>query len=101
MGGIMSSRYSDTFRSCVIMNGALAFPAMLWFSDIPDWCVTETLKTDQYHKLTQQDYNKMLEQSPMIEPVRIPILQFLGAKDLRVPPQQGHLFEAIAKKHGA
>lgn len=32
--------------------------------------------------------------------MKIPTLQFLGAKDLRVPPKQGHLFEAIAKKHG-
>lgn len=32
--------------------------------------------------------------------MKVPTLQFLGAKDLRVPPKQGLLFEAIAKKHG-
>lgn len=42
----------------------------------------------------------MFKQSPCFEPVKIPILQFLGAKDLRVPPKQGHLFDAITKKNG-
>ena len=32
--------------------------------------------------------------------MKIPVLQFLGAKDLRVPYRQGLLFDAITRKHG-
>lgn len=42
----------------------------------------------------------MFEQSPMSQPMKIPTLQFLGAKDRRVPYRQGLLFDAITKKHG-
>ena len=36
----------------------------------------------------------------MSQPMKIPTLQFLGAKDRRVPYRQGLLFDAITKKHG-
>ena len=39
-------------------------------------------------------------QSPIAHPMKIPILQFLGAKDLRVPYRQGLLLDAITKKNG-
>ena len=39
----------------------------------------------------------MLKQSPTSEPMKIPILQFLGGKDRRVPWRQGLLFDAITK----
>lgn len=32
--------------------------------------------------------------------MKIPTLQFLGAKDRRVPYRQGLLFDAITKEHG-
>jgi len=32
--------------------------------------------------------------------MKIPVLQFLGAKDLRVPYRQGLLFDAITKRQG-
>lgn len=37
-GGIMASRYSEYFKSAVIMNGVISIPAMLFFTDIPEWC---------------------------------------------------------------
>jgi hypothetical protein len=42
----------------------------------------------------------MFRQSPIAQPMKIPVLQFLGAKDLRVPYRQGLLFDAITKKNG-
>jgi hypothetical protein len=42
----------------------------------------------------------MYRQSPISQPMKIPVLQFLGAKDLRVPYRQGLLFDAMTKKYG-
>lgn len=42
----------------------------------------------------------MFEQSPITLPMKIPTLQFLGAKDRRVPYRQGLLFDAMTKKVG-
>lgn len=42
----------------------------------------------------------MYRQSPISEPMKIPTLQFLGAKDRRVPYRQGLLFDAITKDIG-
>lgn len=42
----------------------------------------------------------MHRQSPVSQPMKIPVLQFLGAKDLRVPHRQGLLFDAITKLQG-
>jgi acylaminoacyl-peptidase len=42
----------------------------------------------------------MFKQSPITEPMKIPTLQFLGAKDRRVPYRQGLLFDAITKQQG-
>ena len=37
MSAIFASRYSEYFKSAVIMNGVLNIAANLWFSDIPEW----------------------------------------------------------------
>lgn len=42
----------------------------------------------------------MFKQSPISQPMKIPTLQFLGAKDRRVPYRQGLLFEAMTKRNG-
>ena len=42
----------------------------------------------------------MFQQSPTSQPMKIPTLQFLGAKDRRVPYRQGLLFDAITRKSG-
>ena len=39
----------------------------------------------------------MWRQSPIVNPMAIPTLQFLGAKDRRVPYKQGLFFDAITK----
>lgn len=92
MGGILGSRFPQYFKSIVIMNGALSLPAMLWFTDIPEWVTGETLSHNQYHNLTHEHYKSIIDQCPILEPMKVPTLQFLGYKDLRVPPKQGHLF---------
>lgn len=42
----------------------------------------------------------MWRQSSARDPMKIPTLQFLGAKDLRVPYRQGLFFDAITKEVG-
>lgn len=100
MAAIMGSRYPQYFKSAVILNGVLSIIGNFWFSDIPEWSVAETLLTDKYYGLTAADYAKMHEQSPIANPMKIPTLQFLGAKDRRVPFRQGLLFDAMTKKFG-
>ena len=73
---------------------------MLWFTDIPEWTTVETLKSESLHFLEEKDYLEMLKQSPCHSAMQVPTLQFLGAKDRRVPYRQGLLFEAITKKSG-
>ncbi len=42
----------------------------------------------------------MWRQSASSHPMKIPTLQFLGAKDQRVPHRQGLLFDAITRDVG-
>lgn len=101
MGAIMGSRHAEDFKSIVIMNGVISIPGNFWFSDIPEWSVVESLKTDKIECLSGEDYVKMVEQSPLGQPMKVPTLQFLGAKDRRVPYRQGLLFDAMTKKTGS
>lgn len=96
----MGSRYSKYFKSAIILNGVLSIPGQLFFTDIPEWNTVETLGKEDLHNLTAEDYAEMYRQSPISQPMKIPVLQFLGAKDLRVPYRQGLLFDAITKKQG-
>lgn len=50
--------------------------------------------------MTAEDFAEMYRQSPISQPMKVPVLQFLGAKDLRVPYRQGLLFDAITKRQG-
>lgn len=43
----------------------------------------------------------MYKQSPISQPMKIPTLQFLGAKDRRVPYRQGLLFDAMTKRNSS
>jgi acylaminoacyl-peptidase len=80
-----------------VLNGVLNNAATMWFSDIPEWVTAETLGKSQLHGLTQEDYAEMWRQSATNQPMKVPTLQFLGAKDRRVPYRQGLLFDAITK----
>lgn len=44
--------------------------------------------------LSPADYAKLYETSPMSQPNKIPTLLFLGAKDRRVPYQQGLFYHS-------
>ena len=100
MAAIMGTRYDKYFKAAVILNGVISIPGNYWFSDIPEWSAAETLGDAKIHNLTAEDYVKMYEQSPITKPMKIPTLQFLGAKDRRVPYRQGLLFDAMTKKAG-
>ncbi len=74
--------------------------ANMWFTDIPEWNTVEALKRSSFAGLTAEHYTHMLKQSPSSGVMKVPTLQFLGAKDRRVPYRQGLLFDAITKEHG-
>ena len=37
-GAILGSRYSQYFKSAIILNSVLSIPGQLFFTDIPEWC---------------------------------------------------------------
>ena len=43
MSAILGSRYPQYFKSAIILNGVLNIMANLWFTDIPEWNITEAL----------------------------------------------------------
>jgi acylaminoacyl-peptidase len=100
MGAILGSRYPEYFKSAIILNGVINIIANLWFTDIPEWNTVETLKRHSIAGLTEEHYREMWRQSPSNSPMKIPTLQFLGAKDRRVPYRQGLFFDAITKSAG-
>jgi len=51
MSAIFASRYSEYFKSAVIMNGVLNIAANLWFSDIPEWNIVEALASSKLNEL--------------------------------------------------
>lgn len=51
--------------------------------------------------MSEEDYVQMYKQSPISQPMKIPTLQFLGAKDRRVPYRQGLLFDAMTKRNSS
>jgi acylaminoacyl-peptidase len=100
MAAIMGSRYPQYFKSAIILNGVLNIMANLWFTDIPEWNTVEALSHSSLANLTEDDYRNMWRQSPASAPMKIPTLQFLGAKDRRVPYRQGLYFDGITKAAG-
>ena len=100
LSALLGARYPDLFKSAIIMNGVLNNAAMMWFTDIPEWIPVETRAKSNIHDLTAEDYAEMQKQSASSQPMKIPSLQFLGAKDRRVPYRQGLFFDAITKEAG-
>lgn len=99
MTAILGSRYSEYFKSGVIMNGVLNLIGNMWFNDIPEWNTVEGLGHTRTHSLTQEDYLALWRKSPSI-PLKIPVIQFLGGKDRRVAWRQGLFFDAVNKDGG-
>ena len=97
---ILGSKYAQNFKSGIIFNGAVSLPAIISGSDIPQWATVEALNTDCLSKLTPKDFSTMYELSPISQHIKIPCLQFLGAKDRRAPYRQGLLLDAITKMSG-
>jgi acylaminoacyl-peptidase len=100
MSAILGSRYPQYFKSAVIMNGVLDLIANMWFADIPEWNTVEALGNSRIHGLTLEDYQALWRQSPSSQPMKIPVLQFLGGKDRRVAWRQGLFYDAITKNSG-
>lgn len=89
MTGILAARHPERFRCGILMNPVVNIPFNTNITDIPEWGTAECfgkIGMNQWN-LTGDDYKRMFEQSPMSLPNRLPTINFIGAKDRRVPYQ--------------
>lgn len=72
-------------------NPVISINAMLYSTDIPDWCLVEAgLPETALHDVSPAALEAMHRASPLqyAAAVTAPTLVLIGAKDLRVPPEQ-------------
>ena len=72
-------------------NPVTSINAMLFSTDIPDWCMVEAgLEPCELHDVTADMLEAMRRASPLqyASKVTAPTLVLLGDNDLRVPPDQ-------------
>ncbi len=103
----LSARYPDIYRVAALRNPVINIPAMYTSSDIPDWCVVESIGPGQYRfdrseMATLEQIQLMHAASPaaFAGGVRAPTLLCLGAKDRRVPFSQGMEYYNFLKAKG-
>ena len=94
MSGILGSRYGEYFQAAILLNPCLNFPFMSNITDIPDWVSSSILNKFHDWNLGNGEYKQLYDASVMSNPMTIPTLLLLGAKDLRVPYQAGLAFHA-------
>ncbi|KRX10653.1 WD40-repeat-containing domain [Pseudocohnilembus persalinus] len=99
--GIFASRQPDIYRGCILINSVLNIPFNVNITDIVEWNTNTALAHEEMNwNLTSEDYKIMHDKSPMRDPAQIPIIQFLGDNDRRVPYQQGLAYHAQALQNG-
>ena len=87
MSAFLGSRYGEHFTGAIILNPAINFPFMFNITDIPDWFNSVCFNQHHTWNLSNGEYKKLFEFSPLNTPMSIPSLLLLGAKDKRVPYQ--------------
>ncbi|KRX10654.1 hypothetical protein PPERSA_05474 [Pseudocohnilembus persalinus] len=98
-GGIFAGQDPLLFSAIIIKNPVLNLPFMTNISDMPDWVQGQICKQSKmnWSHYDSEMYKQMFEHSPMKMPPKIKVLQLLGAKDKRVPYQQGLAYDALDK----
>ncbi|XP_078436469.1 acylaminoacyl-peptidase-like protein isoform X2 [Wolffia australiana] len=97
----------DRFVAAAVRNPVCNISSMVGTSDIPDWCYVETYGKDGKAYITEapsiNQLGDMYSKSPIshISKVKTPIIFLLGAKDLRVPVNNGLQYARALKERGA
>ena len=96
-GGFLAAhlvgQHPDAFKTAILRNPVCDLTAMIHLTDIPDWCFVESGlgMAKAVPKPALEDVARLAEVSPSryLGNVRAPLLFHLGAKDRRVPPDDG------------
>jgi len=107
--GHLLGQYPDTFKAGVLRNPVCNLSLMVGISDINDWCWVETFGSEEGQRRMSgvpkpDDLKHMFEVSPIahVEKVKAPMMFMLGAKDRRVPLQDGlQYISALRSTHGS
>lgn len=94
IGAMITAKYPNLLKACVLRNPVIDLPAMSLVTDIKDWTFGQTgLPFDLINAKpsTEGQLIAMRHFSPStyVSSVRTPTLIILGEKDARVPPSQG------------
>ncbi|PNH08402.1 Acylamino-acid-releasing enzyme [Tetrabaena socialis] len=94
--GHLLGQHPGRFRCGVMRNPVTNISAMVAASDITDWCYVETMGSEEGRRRcapvpSPADLAAMFAASPAahVDAVTAPVFMMLGAKDRRVPPQDG------------
>lgn len=102
----LSGQYSHyNWISCICRNPVTDISSKLDSTDIPDWGLYESFKSNKYDFKsvpTPDQLKVMFDMSPVahINKVKTPTLMLLGSKDRRVPMTQGLKWHRVLKARG-
>ncbi|KAF8057927.1 Serine/threonine-protein phosphatase PP1 isozyme 1 [Scenedesmus sp. PABB004] len=105
--GHLLGQHPDRFKCGGLRNPVLNIALMVGVTDIPDWCYVEVLGTKEGRARfgaapSAADYAAMLAASPVahVGAVRAPMMLLLGARDRRVPLDDGWRFVDALRARG-
>jgi acylaminoacyl-peptidase len=104
-GGFLTAhlvgQHPDNFKTGILRNPVCDLTAMIHMTDIPDWCFVEAgVPMDRAKtKPGSNDLAQLAKVSPSqyVEEVKAPLLFLLGAKDRRVPMDDGKRYAEALK----
>eukprot|EP00879_Flechtneria_rotunda_P013504 GHRR01014100.1.p1 GENE.GHRR01014100.1~~GHRR01014100.1.p1 ORF type:complete len:881 (+),score=271.51 GHRR01014100.1:318-2645(+) len=107
LSGHLMGQYPDRFKCAGLRNPVLNIALMVGVTDIPDWCYIEAYGTEEGGKRfsaepSSEDMSHFWSMSPIkhIGNVSSPMMFMLGAKDRRVPLDDGWRYVDALKSRG-